>query len=841
MKTRVAHESAPNSGHRSRQGNVRRGLGAADIADALIDNLHCLQAKLPRHATRHDWYMALAFTVRDRLLDRYIATVDTITAPNGSAKVVAYLSAEFLTGPHLGNALINLGMWQTADEAIGRVGQDLVTLLEQEEEPGLGNGGLGRLAACYLDSLATLNIPAIGYGVRYEFGIFDQAIRDGWQVELTDKWLRFGNPWEIVRPEITCDVKFGGRTEHGRNERDQYRVRWLPDHVVKGVACDTPVPGYHAATTNLLRLWKAEATESFDFEAFNIGDYYRAVETKVASETISKVLYPNDEPEAGKKLRLAQQYFFVSCSLQDMIRLHLARGRPIEELDSFWAAQLNDTHPAIAVAELMRLLVDEHGLEWDRSWDITQRTCGYTNHTLLAEALEKWPLPLFGRLLPRHLEIIYEINQRFLDDVRRRCPGDDDLLCRLSLVEETGEKYVRMAHLACVGSHAINGVAALHTELLKQTVLKDFHALAPERFLNVTNGVTPRRWMVLSNPKLAELITFHIGPGWISNLEEELGRIEPLAGDDEFQRQWQAVKSANKVALAAFVNQRTGITPDPQSLFDIQVKRLHEYKRQHLNALYLIALYNRIRRGAGPAITPRTVIFGGKAAPGYRMAKLIIRLITGVADVINRDPAASKVLTVVFLPDFNVKSGQRVYPAADLSEQISMAGKEASGTGNMKFAMNGAVTIGTLDGANVEIRDAVGHENFFLFGLTAGEVAQLKSGGYNPRSIYESNAELRDAIDLIAAGAFSNGDRDLFRPLVDSLLTRDDYLLLADFQAYVDAQQRVDDAFADHRRWSRMSILNTARVGHFSSDRSIREYCRDIWHVTPIVSPEIAV
>jgi starch phosphorylase len=833
MKTRVAPEPAT---HRNLDRSVRTGLGAAEIADALIDNLHYIQAKLPRHATRNDWYMALAYTVRDRMLDRYMATVNTITAANVSAKIVAYLSAEFLTGPHLGNALVNLGIWQATQEAVARVGQDLATLLDQEEEPGLGNGGLGRLAACYMDSLATLNVPAIGYGIRYEFGIFDQAIRDGWQVELTDKWLRFGNPWEIVRSEVTFEVRFGGRTEHTRNERDEHRVRWVPDYTVKGVAYDTPVPGYEAATTNMLRLWKAEAAESFDFEAFNVGDYYRAVDAKVASETISKVLYPNDEPEAGKKLRLAQQYFFVSCSLQDMIRLHLARGKRLDEFDSYWAAQLNDTHPSIAVAELMRLLVDEHSIDWDRAWDVTQRTCGYTNHTLLAEALEKWPLPLFARLLPRHLEIIYEINHRFLDDVRRRHPGDDHLLQRLSLIDETGEKYVRMAHLACVGSHTINGVAALHTDLLKQTVLRDFHAIAPERFRNVTNGVTPRRWMVLSNPKLTELISTHIGHGWISNLEDELRRIEPLAEDEEFQRTWRSVKSDNKIALAAFVHERTGITPDPQSLFDIQVKRLHEYKRQHLNALYLIALYNRMKRAPGTAITPRTVIFGGKAAPGYRMAKLIIRLITGVAGVVNRDPSVSEFLKVVFLPDFNVKSGQRVYPAADLSEQISTAGKEASGTGNMKFAMNGAVTIGTLDGANVEIRDAVGDDNFFLFGLTVGEVAQLKTGGYNPRSVYESNAELKEAIDLIGAGAFSDGDRELFRPLVESLMTRDEYMLFADFQAYVDTQQRVSDAYADQRRWARMSILNTARVGRFSSDRSIREYCGDIWHVTPIVS-----
>jgi starch phosphorylase len=818
--------------------NVRTGLGADAIAKALIDNLHCLQGKLPQDATRNDWYMALAYTVRDRVMERYIATLQSIAETNTAAKIVAYLSAEFLTGPHLGNSLISLGIWQAVEQALSRVGQDLPSLLDQEEEPGLGNGGLGRLAACYMDSLATLNVPAVGYGIRYEFGIFDQVIREGWQVEATDKWLRFGNPWEIVRSEIACDVKYGGRTEPYYDEAGRYRVRWLPEKVVKGIAYDIPVPGYRAPTTNLLRLWKAEAAESFDFQAFNVGDYYRAVDEKVVSETISKVLYPNDEPEAGKQLRLAQQYFFVSCSLQDMIRLLFVRGKPLDEFHSYWAAQLNDTHPSIAIAELMRLLVDEHGMEWDQAWAITQQTCGYTNHTLLAEALERWPLPLFARLLPRHVEIIYEINRRFLNDLRQRYPGDDELVQRLSLIDEAGDKYVRMAHLASVGSHAINGVAALHTELLKRTVLSDFHRVAPEKFVNVTNGVTPRRWIALSNPKLSALITRHIGDGWIADLEHELERLEPLATDAHFQKDWQTIKADNKRALATLIKERTGIVVDPDSLFDIQVKRLHEYKRQHLNVLYLVTLYNRLKRFSGPVETPRTVIFGGKAAPGYRMAKLIIKLITSVAAAINQDPVVSQTLKMVFLPDFNVKTSHRVYPAAELSEQISTAGKEASGTGNMKFAMNGALTIGTLDGANVEIRDAVGRDNFFLFGLTAEEVERRKAEGYMPRSIYESNSQLREVIDLIGSGFFSDGDRGLFQPLVESLLTRDDYMLLADYQAYVDCQQRVSDAYADRWNWTRMSILNAARVGCFSSDRSIRDYCRDIWNVRPMTPDE---
>ena len=817
--------------------SVRTGLGVDAIAEALVENLRCLQAKLPQHATRNDWYMALSYTVRDRMLHRYIRTLEAIVDANTPVKVVAYLSAEFLTGPHLGNSLINLGIWETAEQALATLGQDLLTVLEQEEEPGLGNGGLGRLAACYMDSLATLKVPAIGYGLRYEFGIFDQAIHDGWQVELTDKWLRFGNPWEIVHSEVTFDINLGGRTEHFHDDQGRHRVRWIPERVVKGIAYDTPVPGYHAPTTYVLRLWKAEAVESFFFDAFNVGDYYGAVNEKVKSETISKVLYPNDEPEAGKQLRLAQQYFFVSCSLQDLIRLLFAQKKSLSEFAVHWAVQLNDTHPSIAIAELMRLLVDEHSMEWDDAWAITQQACGYTNHTLLSEALEKWPLPLFSKLLPRHLEIILEINRRFLDDVRARYPGDEPLVQRLSLIDEFGDKYVRMAHLACVGSHAINGVAALHTELLKQTVLRDFYTVMPEKFFNVTNGVTPRRWIVLSNRKLSALITSRIGGGWISNLENELERLEPLVNDANFQSEWQAVKADNKLMLAAFIKERTGITVDPQSMFDIQVKRLHEYKRQHLNVLYVITLYNRLRQRQA-ATTPRTVIFGGKAAPGYRMAKLIIKLINSVADVINRDRLVSDLLKVVFIPDFNVKNSQHVYPAADLSEQISTAGKEASGTGNMKFAMNGALTIGTLDGANVEIREAVGAENFFLFGLTTDQVVQLWRDGYDPRRYYDSNQELREALDLIDSGFFTNGDRTVFRPLVESLLRRDDYMLLADYQSYVDCQERVCDAYRDRTGWTRMSILNTARVGRFSSDRSIRDYCRDIWDVRPMAMPD---
>jgi starch phosphorylase len=811
--------------------DIRTGLRPETLAQAILDNLYYLQGRSPELASPNDWYMALAYTVRDRLLHNWL---DSLHALRQETRIVSYLSAEFLLGPQLGNSLINLGLWEPVREAVARHGLNLAELLEQEQEPGLGNGGLGRLAACFLDSLATLEVPAIGYGLRYEFGIFDQEIRDGWQVEATDKWLALGNPWEICRPEIAYQVGWKGHTEIYQDPAGCPRVRWVPGAVVRGVAYDYPVPGYRTRITNLLRLWKSEAVESFDFQDFNVGDYYGAVQEKVISETVTKVLYPNDEPEVGKKLRLAQQHFFVSCSLQDMLRIHLLRGNHLNTFHETYAVQLNDTHPAIAVAELMRLLVDEHFLDWDRAWEITRKTFAYTNHTLLPEALEKWPLPLFAELLPRHLEIIFELNRRFLDEVRRHYPEDQGLVERVSLIEEDGPKYVRMANLASLGSHAINGVAALHTELLKATVLKDFHTLFPEKFWNITNGVTPRRWLVLSNPRLAELISSRLGDRWVSHLEEDLPLLSPLADDPEFRRDWREVKLANKRDLAAAVRERTGVALDPASLFDLQVKRLHEYKRQHLNVLHLVTLYNRLRKNPDLEIVPRACIFGGKAAPGYFMAKLIIKLINAVAEVVNHDPEVGDRLKIVYFPDFNVKNGQRIYPAADLSEQISTAGKEASGTGNMKFGLNGALTLGTLDGANVEMREAVGPENFFLFGLTVPEVSALKARGYHPLSYYESNKELRETIDLISSGYFSPGDTQLFQPLVASLLYRDEYLVLADYQSYVDCQEEVDRAFRDQERWTRMSILNVARLGRFSSDRAIREYCKHIWRASPL-------
>jgi starch phosphorylase len=820
-------KSKSRSMSKGKSESIRTGTTPADLKQAILHNLYFIQARVPELATPHDWYMALAYAIRDRIQEGLLKTLDLLRDKN--SKMVAYLSAEFLEGPHLGNNLINLGIREHVEQAVTELGLDLETLLRQEPEPGLGNGGLGRLAACYMDSLATLRIPAIGYGIRYEYGIFKQEIRDGWQVEKTDHWLHLGNPWEIRQAEIVYDVKGEGYTEHYHDEQGRPRIRWVPRRLVKGVAYDTPIAGYGEGITNVLRLWKSEAVESFDFQAFNVGDYYKAVDEKIVSETISKVLYPNDEPDIGKHLRLGQQYFFVSCSLQDMVKIHLMRGKSLDSFHESFAVQLNDTHPAIAVAELMRLLVDEHLLDWDKAWNVTRKALAYTNHTLLPEALEKWSLPLFASFLPRHLEIIYEINRRFLEEVRTKYPGDDSRVARLSLIDESGEKYVRMANLASVGGHAINGVAVLHSELLKKTVLHDFYELYPEKFLNVTNGVTPRRWIVLSNPELARLITTKIGDGWQNNLETELKKLEPFARDRAFQEDWRRVKQSNKETLASVIKEQTGIVVDPASLFDIQVKRIHEYKRQQLNVFHVITLYNRIKKDPKGEITPRTVIFGGKAAPGYFMAKLIIQLINSVARVVNSDPGMKDRLKVVFFPNFNVTNAQMIYPAADLSEQISTACKEASGTGNMKFSMNGALTIGTLDGANIEIREEVGAENFFLFGLTTEEVMDLKAKSYDPRHYYDTNPALREVIDQIAGGLFSGGDKEPFKPLIDSLLSRDDYMVLADYPSYIARQDDVSKSFRDKKRWTEMSILNTARMGKFSSDRSIREYYEKIW------------
>ena len=814
--------------------SVRTGLSVDDIRHAFRDNLFYVQGRVPEFASIDDEYKALAFTVRDRLLQRWVNTVRSYRLNN--PRTVCYLSAEYLPGPFLANNLLNLGIEASTRKALAGLGIDLDTLTAHEEEPGLGNGGLGRLAACFMDSLATLQIPATSYGIRYEFGIFKQLIVNGEQVEATDNWLRFGNPWEVRRPHIAYDVLIGGHTERYTDLHGTQKTRWIPYEVFSGVAIDTPILGHGVNTVNLLRLWSAEANDAFDFHAFNRGDHYGAVVREVRCGTISKILYPNDEPELGKRLRLLQQHFFVTCSLQDMLRIQHSTGQPITDFHKKFAVQLNDTHPALAVAELMRLLVDDHGLEWNSAWHITRQTFAYTNHTLLPEALEKWPIPLFASVLPRHLEIVYEINSRHLSEVAQRFPGDGGMRERLSIIDEAGPRYVRMAHLACVGSHAINGVAELHSRLLQETVLRDFHTLWPEKFQNKTNGVTPRRFLMLSNPGLAALLTRCLGSGWETDLFRLRG-LEKFADDPDFQAEWLQVKLDAKTRLAAIIEETCDKSIgriDPHSLFDVQAKRIHEYKRQHLNVLHIISLYQRIKLNPATEITPRTFIFGGKAAPGYYMAKLMIRLINAVGAVVNQDPDVAGRLKVVFLPNFSVKLGMSVYPAADLSQQISTAGKEASGTGNMKFSMNGALTIGTLDGANVEIREEVGEENFFLFGLSTEEVDATLATGYRPHDIYDRNPELRGVIDMIASGRFSNGDSAVFKPLVDHLLWHDSYLLLADYAAYIDCQDKVSTAYRDHPRWARMSILNVGRMGKFSSDRSIAEYCRDIWRVTPV-------
>ena len=808
----------------------RTGLSADALRRGIVDHLRYSIGR-PAAALRPEhYYRAIALAVRDRMQDNRVAS--TQTSLDLGRKVTCYLSAEFLMGPQLGSNLLNLGIEDAARQALTELGQDLDEVLACEEEPGLGNGGLGRLAACYLDSLATLERPAIGYGIRYEFGIFDQEIHDGWQVEKTDNWLDNGNPWEIAKPDVNYRVNWGGYTEHYADDAGHDRVRWVPGRVLKGVAYDMPIQGYGVNTCNVLTLWSARAVESFALDAFNTGDYYKAVEDEVNSETVTKVLYPNDEPEAGKRLRLLQQYFFVSCSLQHVLHIvdDLA-DLSVEDLPDRFALQLNDTHPSIGVAELMRILVDERQIDWDEAWAITVASFGYTNHTLLPEALETWPLAMFAESLPRHLEIIYEINRRFLDEVSEKFPGDEDRLRRMSLIGEGNGKNVRMAHLATVGSHAINGVAALHSELLKDSVLKDFYELWPQRFSNKTNGVTPRRFLALANPGLRDLLDDTIGEGWLADLDK-LRALEPFADDAAFRGQWREVKRANKARLADYVKATAGLDLNPDWLFDIQVKRIHEYKRQHLNVLHIITLYHRLKQNPNLDIPPRAFIFGGKAAPGYFMAKRIIKLINAVGETVNNDPDVNRFLKVAFVPNFNVQNAHLIYPAADLSEQISTAGKEASGTGNMKFMLNGALTIGTLDGANVEMREEVGAENFFLFGLNVEEVERIKRDGYRP-SAYIGD-ELAAVLDLIAGGAFSRGDTEVFRPLVDNLRYDDPFLVLADYASYVEAQERVSAAWRDIPAWTRMSILNTARSGKFSSDRAIAEYCDDIWNVLPV-------
>lgn len=820
--------SGPGGGGRERP---RVGRSVEALRQGFLDNLFFVLGRFREVATPNDLYMALAFTVRDRLLARWLESGKTYL--HKQSRTAVYLSAEYLLGPHLANNLLALGLTDSVRVALTELGIELDALLEVEEEPGLGNGGLGRLAACFLDSLSTLEVPTLAYGIRYEFGIFDQEIRDGWQVEVTDPWLRFGNPWEIRRPDVAYEVGFGGGVETWRDEAGRERRRWRPERSVRGVAYDTAIAGHGVGNASLLRLFRAEAAKSFDLGAFNQGDFYGAVEAQSRSETLTKVLYPNDETAAGRELRLEQQYFFVACALADLLRIFDQRiAEPMRFGDKF-AIQLNDTHPSLAVPELMRVLMDERGLGWDEAWTVTRRTFAYTNHTLLPEALERWPIDLFERLLPRHLEIVFEINRRFLDEVRIAYPGDETRIRRMSLIDEHDGRSLRMAHLATVAAHTVNGVARLHGELLRRETLRDFAELWPERFTAVTNGVTPRRFLALANPRLATLLDRAIGDGWRRDLDE-LAALEPLARDAAFREEWRRAKLDAKAALA-LVLERRGLPPlDVSGLLDVQAKRIHEYKRQHLAALYALWLWRRLRRGEATDLAPRTLLFAGKAAPGYRMAKRIIKLIHAIAAAIAADPLARERLRVVFVPDYNVKSSLPIFAAAELSEQISTAGKEASGTGNMKLMMNGALTIGTLDGANVEIRERVGDEHFFLFGRTVEEVAALRADGYRPQDLLDASPELAEVLALLVSGELSDGDRELFRPLVDELRGTDRWLVLADFASYAEAQEAAARRYLDREAWAESSIVNTARSGYFSSDRAIREYCQRIWQVEPV-------
>ena len=789
-----------------------------NLYNGIRERLYYTLGKRPDVATKHDFYVALCYAVRDQMMTYWL------DSPKQEGKEVAYLSAEFLIGPQLNNNLLNLGIEKEAKEALEEYDQCLDKILDIAEEPGLGNGGLGRLAACYMESLSTLKIPATGYGIRYKYGIFKQVIKDGQQIEITDNWLHGDWPWELSYPDESVHVGFGGRVENYISDHNNYRCRWVPDEQVVAVPYDVLQLGYRVNSCNRIRLWRADATDVFDFYAFNIGDYLGSVEQSVSSETISKVLYPNDGTDQGKTLRLKQQFFFVSASLQDMFNSLEKRGIPIEAFADHYQVQLNDTHPSIAVAELMRLLVDVRHLEWEDAWEITHAAIAYTNHTLLPEALEKWDLRLFKALLPRHMEIIYEINRRFLNAVRIKYPADDKMLEKMSIIDEHGNKSVRMAHLATVGSHHVNGVAALHSDLIKKQLMPEFYDLWPHKFTNVTNGVTPRRWLASCNPNLATVLTEAVGSDWVTNMDL-LNQLD--VNDKNLLDKFAETKIIGKHHLATYIFNNLGICVDPSSMFDVHVKRIHEYKRQHLLALQVVAQYLRIKNGKD--FVPRTVIFGGKAAPGYYMAKLIIQFINRIAETINADPDMDGKLRVVFLPNYSVKLGERVYPAADLSEQISTAGKEASGTGNMKFQMNGALTIGTLDGANVEILDLVGKENFFLFGKNEEEISDLWRHGYNPQD--HMCPELWEAVNLIQGGHFTHGDKEVFRPLMDNLLNHDPFCVMADFNDYIAAQDRVSDAWRDKDNWNRMAVINTARSGFFSSDRSITDYCTRIWGI----------
>jgi len=803
------------------------------IEQSLSNHLIYTSGRHATGATIRDWYETTAHTVRDHLIERWVSTVENYSRQD--PKRVYYLSLEFLIGRMLTNASLNLGIQGQVKDGLHKLGQEMEKVAEMETDAALGNGGLGRLAACFLDSMATLDLPGMGYGIRYEYGMFNQHVENGQQVEHPDNWLRYGNPWEFQRPERLYPVKFYGHVVEFTGPEGHLEKHWVDCETVMAMAYDMPVPGYDTETVNNLRLWSAKATREFNLDSFNAGDYVGAVEEKNSTENLSKVLYPNDTSMMGRELRLRQQYFFVSASVQDILhRFHQEHNGSWDLLPEKIAIQLNDTHPAIAVAEMMHALVDIFRLKWERAWGLTTRIFAYTNHTLMPEALETWPVEMFERVLPRHLDIIYQINHHFLHDVNHRFPGDTELLRRVSIIDEDHGRRVRMAHLAVVGSHTVNGVAALHSELLKNTLFADFNRIFPGKIINVTNGITPRRWLNQCNPGLTELIASKIGSGFVKDLSQ-LEKLAPFAEDPAFRQAFLQVKQANKMRLAERIHQRLGLHVDPGSLFDVQVKRIHEYKRQLLNVLHVITLYNRIRAGKTEGMTPRTVIFAGKAAPGYRMAKLIIRLILDVAGIVNRDPAINGFLRVVFLPNYDVSSAERIFPASDLSEQISTAGTEASGTGNMKMALNGALTIGTLDGANIEIKEEVGDDNIFIFGLNTQQVADLRTQGYNPWTYYNANAELKQALDMIAEGFFSVEEPDRYTPIYESLTWNGDhYLLLADYASYVETQEAVGALYRDKDEWARRAILNVARVGKFSSDRTIREYAQKIWGVQPV-------
>jgi starch phosphorylase len=802
------------------------GDDVESIKYALCSHLLYTVGKEPINATARDWFMAAAHTVRDRVTEHWMPTLNRYYQDD--RKRVYYLSMEFLIGRTLVNSLINLGIYDNVKKAIVELGLDFEEVAAWEVEAALGNGGLGRLAACLLDSMASTGVAGFGYGIRYDYGMFTQHVENGWQVESPENWLRYGNPWEFPRPGLIFPVRFGGRVIHYRDVLGHTRSQWVDAEEVMAMAYDVPVPGFGGKVVNNLRLWSAKSTREFDLRYFNAGNYIEAVRDKNESETLSKVLYPSDMTDRGKELRFKQEYFFVAASIQDILARFRKSHSDWSMLPDKVAIQLNDTHPALVVAELMRVLVDEHQIPWERAWDLTQRCCAYTNHTLLPEALETWSVELFQRVLPRHLEIVFQLNHEFLQAVRYRHPGDTELLRRVSLVGEEGGKRVRMAHLAVIGSHKVNGVAAIHTGLMKSTIFSDFEHLSPGKITNKTNGVTPRRWLLAANPRLAKLISSKIGDGWITDLDQ-LRKLEPLADDPKFRADFQAVKNANKAALAAMIAQRLGLEIDPNSLFDVQVKRIHEYKRQLLNLLHVVTRYGRIRSNPLIEIVPRTVFIGGKAAPGYHLAKLIIKLVNDVAEVVNNDPLVAGKLKLVFVPNYNVSTAELVMPAAELSEQISTAGTEASGTGNMKMSMNGALTIGTWDGANVEICEEVGEENMFLFGLTAQEVARRRVDGHDAAAAIKADKDLAHALDMIGSGYFSPDQPDRYAQIVDILSNGDHYLLTADYPLYMAAQERVDQTYRDPADWTRKAILNVARMGKFSSDRTVLEYAREIW------------